>query len=34
MAGAIENNADAELQSFSIERRRTEESSPSRITCG
>jgi hypothetical protein len=33
MADTIENKAVAELHSFSIERRRTEESSPSRITC-
>jgi glycine oxidase len=32
MADAIENKTSPELQSFSIERRRTEESSPSRIT--
>jgi glycine oxidase len=32
MADAIENKTSAGLQSFSIERRRTEESSPSRIT--
>jgi glycine oxidase len=33
IAGAIETKTDAELRPFSIERRRTEESSPGRTTC-